>query len=608
MAPLRSSQRGAVLGRLLRWLLVIVVCVVGLPFLALLWYADQMYSGNTRESSQAVPAPPVPEGSGGRAIAWGKRSGPTAPALSLMLRATDADQWWNSAYATGAARAERPDTNPSAAVLQLAWPSAGDAPAKTALCSGEGAASSGCQPFVTRLVVHRDAPAEHILTEISRQKLEDDRPLPGFWTHSRGTSSGAQVPEFAGFACPRSPSGFWRRRPVHVPEAEAKLAAQLHCFGPASWLHRAAPALFGYERHVFVPTCDGAGKACQVSFLYRGRLVTVDPPRAVGDSPLRRFHMLAAAWTQLARMEREAANPATAPDLLGEARVQLQSCQAAQAETRRATCLRAADLATRAATTSPREATPLIAAATEALWQVERDVDRVQQRYYDVLLTTGHVSDVAAMRALARLLQSMSPASPATQDDPSGNARRERLIAKAKPLALNPPADSGQAANDLRRALLRHLPSDTLSEDRIAILRALLDETLAQAAANPQGNPNDVVDAWSSYISALWRSERWPELHAAARSLQAAWLATPEPVGVAPHSDGARENFVSSQLVAVYLRAVRAGAGEADTVHLAEAATARAERVFGAASSAAAHVRQMQQQLSRDARHKTPLR
>jgi hypothetical protein len=592
--------------------IVIFVCVVGLPLLALVWYADQLhgtgFSGNARQSSVAVPARPVPDGSGGRAIAWGKRSGPTAPELSLMLRATDADQWWNSLPAAGVTRAERPDTNPSSVALQLAWPSAGGAGAKTAQCSAEGAASSGCQPFITRMVLHRDSPAEHILTAFSTQKLQDDRPMPGFWTQSRGNSPGPQVPEFAGFACPRSPSGFWRRRVVNVPEAEAKLAAQLHCFGPESWLHRAAPFLFGYERHVFAPTCDSTGKACQVTFLYRGRLVKVDPPPDAGDTPLRRFHVLAAAWSQLARMEREAANPATAQDLLVEARLQFQSCQAAKAETRRATCLRAAELATRAAAASPREATQLIAAATDGLWQVERDVDRVQQRYYDVLLTTGHVSDAAAMRALARRLQSVAPASPGTQDDPSGNARREQLIAKAKPLALNPPADAGQAAHELRRALLRHLPESTSSADRIAILRALLDETLAQAAANPQGNPNDVVDAWTSYISALWRSERWSELHAAARSLQAAWLGTPEPVGVAPHSDGAREYFVSSQLVSVYLRSVRAGAGEADTVHLAEAATARAERVFGAGSSAAAEVRQMQQQLSRDARHKTPFR
>ena len=624
MTHFRSSQRGALFGKLLRWFIVIVVCVVCLPFLGLIWYADRMQStgfgGNARHSSVAVPAPPVPDGSGGRAIAWGKSSGHTAPALSLMLRATDTDHWWSSMSVPRAASAEPPDTNPPYAVLELAWPSADGEPAKTALCSGQGAPFSGCQPFITRMVVNRDAPEEAILTAFSDQRLQDDRPMPGFWTQSRGDSFGTKVPEFAGFACPGSSNGLWRRRPVKIPEAEAKLATQLNCFAPDSWLLHAAPFLFGYERHVFAPTCNSTGLACQVMFLYRDRLVTVDPPSDVGNTPLQRFHLLSAAWNQLARMEREAASPAVAQDLLAEARVQLQSCQAVKAETQRAvsmnaqnasmtrhsawqvlrvSCLRAAELATRAAAASPREAAPLIAAATDALWQVEHDVDGVQQRYYEALLTTAvNPSDVTAMRALARLLQSLPPASPGTRDDPSGNARRERLIAKAKPLALNPPADSIQGAHELRQALLRHLPEDTLSEDRITILRALLDETLAQAATNLQSNPNDVVDAWSSYISALWHSERWSELHTAARSLQAAWRGTPEPVGVVPHSNGAREFFVSSQLVSVYLRAVRAGAGEADTAPLAEAATTRAERVFGAGSSAATDVRHMRQQLS----------
>lgn len=625
MTHFRPSQRGAIFGKLLRWFIVIVVCVICLPLLGLVWYADRMnstgFGGNARQSSVAVPAPPVPDGSGGRAIAWGKRSGHTAPALSLMLRATDTDHWWSSSVsASSVASAKPPDTNPPYAVMELAWPSAGGEPAKIPLCSGRGAPFSGCQPFITRMVVNRDAPEESLLTAFSNQKLQDDRTMPGFWTRSRGNTLGTQVPEFAGFACPGSSSGFWRRRPAKISETEAKLAAQLHCFAPDSWLHDAAPFLFGYERHVFAPTCDSTGMVCQVTFLYRDRLVTVDPTPDLGNIPLQRFHLLAAAWSQLARMEREAASPAATQDLLAEARVQLQSCQAVKAEAQRAvsknaqnvsiprhsawqvlrvSCLRAAELGTRAAAASPREAAPLIVAATDALWQVEHDVDRVQQRYYEALLTTtGIPSDVTAMRALARLLQSLPPASPSTRDDPSGNTRRERLIATAKPLALNPPADSNQGAHELRQALLRHLPEDTLSEDRIAILRALLDESLTQAAANPQNNPNDVVDAWSSYISALWHSQRWSELHTAARSLQAAWLGTPEPVGVAPYSDGAREFFVSTQLVSVYLRAVRAGAGEADTAALAEAATTRAERVFGAGSGAATDVRHMRQQLS----------
>ena len=130
----------------------------------------------------------------------------------------------------------------------------------------------------------------------------------------------------------------------------------------------------------------------------------------------------------------------------------------------------------------------------------------------------------------------------------------------------------------------------------------MLEETLARAAAGqptrPHGNPNDVVDAWSAYLMALWPSGRWAEMHTVARSLQAAWLLTPEPVGASPHSSGAREGFVSSQLVSVYLRAVGAGAGAPDTFALAEAATARLERVFGANSSSAAQVREMQQQLA----------
>lgn len=626
MTHSHPSQRGAVIGKLLRWFLVIAVFVVCLPLLGLVWYADSMldigFGPSTRQKSVAVPAPPVPEGSGGRAIAWGQRTGHTAPALSLMLRATDPDHWWSGMPTPSGANARTPDTNPSYAALELAWPSAGGEPAKGVLCSGEGPPFSGCQPFIARMVIHRDAPSDDMLTALANQRWSDERPLPGFWTQSRGNNSGTKVPEFAGFACTGSSSSSWRRRSVQMSEAEARLAAQLHCFMPDSSLNRIAAYLFGYEHHVFEPKCDNVGQDCQVTFLYRDRLVTVERPPHLGNNPLQRFHLLTAAWNQLARMEREAASPATAQDLLAEARVQLQSCQAVSAEMQRAvnktpedapknssslrnawlalrgSCLNAAELGTRAATANPHEAAPLIAAASDALWQVEHDVERAQQSHYEALLTaTANAGDATAMRALARLLGSLPPASPGTQDDPSGNARRERLIAKAKPLALNPSADSSPATHELRQALLRHLPQDILSEDRIAILRALLDETLSQAATPPRSSPHDVVDAWSAYISALWHSQRWPELHTAARSLQAAWLATPEPVNVHPNSDGAREYFVSTQLLSIYLRARSAGAGEPDTAALAEAATRRAERVFGADSSAATDVRRMCQQL-----------
>ena len=479
MTSPRRIQRGSFAGKLLIGFAVLVACVIGLPILLLSWFEGS--NGGKRQTSVAVPAPPVPAGSGGRAIAWGKRAGEAASPLSLMLRVTDMENWWGS-LRTGNSTAN-PDTNPSQAALELAWPSADSEPAKGPLCSGQGPAFAGCQTVITRMLIARDAADESMLKAFASKKLDDGKPMPTFWTQPRAENASAM---FAGFACARSPSDAWRRRPAKVSEEEAKLAAQLHCFATESFWHSVAPSLFGYERHGFIPACDSDGQACSLTFLYRGRLVTVEPPQRQPANPIQRFQIMVAAWNTLARMEREAATPATPQALLADARVQLESCKAVSAEWLRAagssanhssaivrsardpqspwralrtSCLRSAELGSRAAAASPREAAPFIAAASDALWQVEREVDLGQQRHYEALLAAvGSADGAAAMRPLARLLQSIAPASPGTRDDPSGNARRERLIAQARPLVLQPPAGSGEAAHELREAMLRHLP------------------------------------------------------------------------------------------------------------------------------------------------------
>ena len=107
----------------------------------------------------------------------------------------------------------------------------------------------------------------------------------------------------------------------------------------------------------------------------------------------------------------------------------------------------------------------------------------------------------------------------------------------------------------------------------------------------------DAVDAWSQYLLALRYSGRWPQINAAARGLQTAWFMTPEPVGASPDADGARDRFVGGQLVWVYLEAALAGASEAGNVGMAEAATLRLERMFGAGSAAATDVRALAKRL-----------
>ena len=85
---------------------------------------------------------------------------------------------------------------------------------------------------------------------------------------------------------------------------------------------------------------------------------------------------------------------------------------------------------------------------------------------------------------------------------------------------------------------------------------------------------------------------------AAAQAMAAALeKLTPEPVGASPDADGARDRFVGGQLVWVYLEAALAGASEAGNVGMAEAATLRLERMFGAGSAAATDVRALAKRL-----------
>ncbi|APV49857.1 hypothetical protein BWI17_09290 [Betaproteobacteria bacterium GR16-43] len=179
---------------------------------------------------------------------------------------------------------------------------------------------------------------------------------PADWQGALRVDESKRTWRLAGFDC---------EAPAFKDRAQAVSAAGAGCYAPQGFFARWLPWMSGPKRLRL--DVRPAGRACQLTFLYRGRPVTLASPEACTDPAT--FTALVAALRLLGRLEDSVHGAPLAAERLqraGDAVAQCERTRERALDTRRDICAYARSLAAAELEMSPGGAEPLLARAVAA--------------------------------------------------------------------------------------------------------------------------------------------------------------------------------------------------------------------------------------------------